>query len=354
MLNFSKFLWMIVCATAIFFPNHLFAQDPQTAPKGKFSGYMFGDYFYNIQQKDTSRKDLNGFQFRRIYLTYDYAIAPNFDTRFRLEDDQAELFSNNKFGVFVKDAYLKWKEVFQGSTLVFGLSPTPAYDVSEESWGYRSLEKTIMDLRGIVPSRDLGIDLKGKLTSDGTINYWMKIGNNSGNTPESDKFKRYYAQLHFKPAANLQVIASADYDAEAKITDTYDQQTKENTRIVVSGFINYKETDNYSLGIEGFYKTAQNNFRPSSSTALENQHTYGVTFFAWGTVADNVRLVGRFDMYDPNSSVDNDGNYLFIGAVDYLPAPDVHIMPNFYYQSYQATSAQSDIVARMTLFYIFK
>src|SRR5258708_1048095 len=54
------------------------AQDTTTA-KGKFSGEMYFDYFYNIQQRDTSKKDLNGFQFRRIYFTYDYAIASNFD-----------------------------------------------------------------------------------------------------------------------------------------------------------------------------------------------------------------------------------------------------------------------------------
>ena len=65
-------------------------------PKGKFSGYMFGDYYYNVQQRDTTKKDLNGFQFRRIYFTYDYAISPKFDSRFRLEADQAALSSNGR------------------------------------------------------------------------------------------------------------------------------------------------------------------------------------------------------------------------------------------------------------------
>src|SRR5512146_3331458 len=139
----------------------------QSEPKGKLSGLMFGDYFYNIDQRDTAKKDLNGIQLRRIYFTYDYAISPNFDTRFRLEADQSALTSDGKIGVFVKDAYLKWKGIFEGSDVLFGVSPAPAFDASEEAWGYRSLEKTIMDLRGIVPSRDLGVDLKGKLTDDG-------------------------------------------------------------------------------------------------------------------------------------------------------------------------------------------
>ena len=65
--------------------------------QGKFSGYMFGDYFYNIA-RDTSfrhagvpgaavggQKDLQAFQFRRIYFTYDNDISETFTSRFRLE-----------------------------------------------------------------------------------------------------------------------------------------------------------------------------------------------------------------------------------------------------------------------------
>ena len=60
----------------------------------KFSGLMFGDYFYNIDSHDSTLKDLNGFRFRRIYITTDYTISNRFDTRFRLEADQSRRFSN--------------------------------------------------------------------------------------------------------------------------------------------------------------------------------------------------------------------------------------------------------------------
>lgn len=343
----------VLCA-ALLFPMLLHAQDSNsTQPKGKFSGYMFGDIYYNIQQKDTSQKDLNGFQFRRIYFTYDYAIAQNFDTRFRLEATQSELFSNKKIGVFVKDAYLKWKNIFDGSDFVFGLSPTPTFEASDDAWNYRSLEKTIMDLQGIVSPRDLGVDLKGKLTGGGTVNYWLKIGNNSGTTPESDKFKRYYGQIHLKPAPRLQLIASADFDAESRVTDSFDGQPRNHNRINMSAFAGYRYPDNYSLGVEGFYRIIQNNYRSTPLTALEQQSTIGVSIFAWGAVNNDVRLVGRFDLYDPNTSVDKDGSYLFIGALDYMPSADIHIMPNIYYQPYQA-DVESDVIARITFHYIFK
>src|SRR5262249_35719349 len=147
--------------------------------------------------------------------TYDYDISQKFNTRFRLEADQLANTSNGKIGVFVKEAYLKWKDIFGGSTFGFGIQPTPAFDISEAAWGYRSLEKTIMDLRGIVTREDIALSLRGRLDGDGNINYWVMFGDNSGNTPETDKYKRYYGMLHAKPFKNFQVTAYGDLGARA-------------------------------------------------------------------------------------------------------------------------------------------
>ncbi|MBI3788531.1 MAG: hypothetical protein HY276_09805 [Ignavibacteriales bacterium] len=330
----------------------LMAQDKQFTPGGKFSGLMFGDYFYNVDQRDTTKKDMNGFQFRRIYFTYDYAIAENFNTRFRLEADQSANTSNGKIGVFVKDAYLQWKNIFQGSDLFFGISPTPAYDISEGAWGYRSLEKTIMDLRGVVPSRDFGLDIKGKFDDGGTANYWLKFGNNSANSPETDKYKRYYANFQFKLTPQFQFTIYGDYDTRANKIDSFDKQGKSNNRSTLAGFINYAEKDKYSLGVEGFYQTIQNNFKNSPAAALQDQKVSGISLFAWYAVSNDIRLVGRFDTYDPNGDVDKDGISLLILAVDYIPAKNVHCMPNLYLQSYQSDGA-SDVIARITFYYQF-
>jgi len=140
--------------------------------KVKISGLVYSDYFYNVNNSDLTKKDINGLQFRRIYFTTDFAAEENIDVRFRLESDQStnSNTAGGKLGVMVKDAYLKWKGIFSGSDLIIGISPTTAYEVSEAAWGYRNLEKTILDFDGIISSRDFGIDLKGKLTENGTVN----------------------------------------------------------------------------------------------------------------------------------------------------------------------------------------
>ncbi len=350
---------LLLVLGAIAFQGLVRAQDstsaPPTPPKDRFSGETYLDYYYNIQMNDASKKDLQGFQFRRIYFTYDHTISPSFDARVRFEADQKELTTPSaKITTFMKEAFLKWKGVFEGSDFIAGLSPTPTWDIAEVAWGYRSLEKTIMDLRGIAPRTDLGVDLRGKLAGDGTANYWLKIGNNSGQSIETNKFKRYYGLLHFKPSSQFQATVYADLDAEAKVYDSFDGTYKDNNSFTFAGFLGYREEGKYSFGLEGFYHPTQNNFRSTPLTALETQNGYGVSAWAWGMVADQVRLVGRFDIYDSNTGLSNNTVYFGLGAIDFMPTPDVHIMPNVWIQPYAATGSTTDVVARLTFGYYYR
>ena len=74
----------------------------------KFSGLIFGDYFYNASSRNSSNKDLNGFQFRRVYITTDYTLSDNFVSRFRLDANELNdsPTEGGKIGVIVKDAWL--------------------------------------------------------------------------------------------------------------------------------------------------------------------------------------------------------------------------------------------------------
>jgi hypothetical protein len=324
----------------------------------KFSGLMFGDLFYNADMHTASLRDINGWQFRRIYITTDYTISDAFSTRFRMEADQSALTSNGKIGVLVKDAWLKWKDVFSGADLVAGMSPTPAFDVSEGAWSYRSLEKTIMDFFGIVPSRDLGIDLKGKFTSDGMASYWLKIGDGTGNSPESNKFKRYYGQLMFKPSPSLLITLYADMASNPQKRDSFDSTMKDNNAIVAAGFLNYKSGKDFSVGAEAFIKSQSNNYAKSGQ-ALASQSGLGFSIWAWLALTDGIKLVGRYDMYDPNTDADAkfDKQSLIVGALDFAVGPKVSVMPGVEMHNYEkpdgATDWHNDLVPRITFFWEF-
>ena len=84
------------------------AEDDES--KGKFSGYMFGDYYKVVNHHNEDLKDQHGFQFRRIYFTYDYKINSSFSTRLRLEMSNEFNFEEARTMIpFVKDAWFKYK-----------------------------------------------------------------------------------------------------------------------------------------------------------------------------------------------------------------------------------------------------
>lgn len=356
--------------TALLFASAgcLWAQDQP--PAGKFSGYVFGDYFYHVQRdsligtlKNTAlsgARDFQGFQIRRIYFTYDNTISAAFSARFRMEATTGS--------PIVKDAYLKWKDVFRGSDACFGLQPTPAYEISEAAWGYRSLEKTIMDLRGIVPSRDLGASLRGSLAGSGTLGYWLMVGNNSGTGTESDKFKRYYANIQVRPSEELQATLYADYAAQPDVNDpsvtALPPQSVGHGTLTTAVFAGYAKKDRFTVGIEGFMTSTKHDYATAGSSSLRTRTSAGVSVFGSVNLASELVFVGRYDWYDPNtddaaSVVSNalERNYLLAGLA-WRADKNVSIIPNIQVETYEKAArasvrADASVTARITLSYVF-
>ena len=381
--------------------------------QGKFSGYMFGDYYYNVARDSSfnhtapgaaassssapGATSMQAFQLRRIYFAYDNDISEQFTTRFRLEADQAatpgvtapvgtvtvsgtvdttkrppsvsgsgtstapglDELVGGKVSVFVKDAYLTWKNIFPGSNLTFGIQPTAAFDISEAAYGYRFIEKTIMDLRGIVPSRDLGISLKGKLVHDGMVNYWVMIANGSGNNPESDKYKRYSANIQCKPITNLQATVYVDYkDAGQKVVAG---SLVNNSTTIEALFVNYSAPFEYNVGFEAFMQSQANQFTPTGAATPKTQSGLGYSLWGSYNVIPELAVLARYDSYDPNTESDNKAkgdlrNYIIAG-LSWKADKNVSISPNVLYETYEApavgTKPDASITARLTLYYVF-
>jgi hypothetical protein len=353
-----------------------FALGQDKSPAGKFSGYMIGDYYYNISRdagfaalpNNASSSSAPGptamqsFILRRVYLTYDNDIAEQFTSRFRLEADQGtDVLTSGKIGVFVKDAYLRWKNIFSGSDLIFGIQPPPTYDVSEAAWGYRSLEKTIMDLRGIYGSRDVGLSLKGKLVESGLFNYWVMVGKNAGNAPATtSKFNRYSAQLHIKPLTGLQATIYFDYLDAADKSDPFNRGVfVGNAMSTAAIFVGYAQPNSFNVGVEAFSQSTANGYTVPGATSLSSLTKTGFSGWASVNITPDIAAVVRYDNYDPNTNGAAAGdvrNYL-IGGAAFKLNKNVSIIPNVLYETYEAPSGGSapnaSVTARVTFYYIF-
>src|SRR5258706_3727578 len=142
---------------------------PPDFPRGKISGYLFGDAYYNaagdpthtytatggdagqtnIDASKPITRDLNGIQLRRVYFQLDNDLTVRYATRLRLEMDGKALSSDGKISAFVKNAYFQARSVIPRGDFLFGMLNTPTWDNAEEFWQYRAIEKTLADFRGL-------------------------------------------------------------------------------------------------------------------------------------------------------------------------------------------------------------
>ena len=335
-------VFLIVLLTIVFCSQMGFAQ------QGKISGYMFGDYYYMAAHHDSAVDGKNGFWFRRIYFGYDRKLNENFSVRLRTEMAHSGDFISSSTAVpFVKDAYLSWK--LGKTTLLLGISPTPTWSVVEKTWGYRSVEKTAVDLQKFASSRDFGIAIKGNLSSDGKIQYHAMIGNGNSNKSETNEGKKVMLSLSFYPTKKITIEVYGDWNNNPGANDW----------ATLQGFVAY-QTGKARFGLQ--YARQSRNVEDGADLNL----SLG-SLFCVATISDNTSLFARVDrMFDPNPighkisyiPFDNTAKSTFLVAgLDFAPHKDVHLMPNVEVVVYDKNDAgvkpDTDLIPRFTLYYKF-
>lgn len=376
-------------------------------PNGKLWGYAFGDYAWKggtddwtpprggSNQYTNIPKNSNLFQWRRIYLGYDYNISPKFSAEFLLaaEDDWAagvlgqapaavtvsttsgtstkvnlgnngDVLYNSKFAPYVKLVNIRWKNFIKGQDLVFGQSTTPTYAkngsgmASEEVWGYRAIERTITDIRR-TSSYDFGLTLMGKFGKKENIGYVLMVANGTGAKPEGDMYKWCYGDVWAK------------FLNKKLIVDIAQDYTKLNWGVVVAGpqlkryqdrnmtklFIAYVDKK-FTVGLEVFQTTLMGDVivtGKDKNTYYRATKAMGESIFVKGRIyKDKLGFFARFDNYDPSgnlNSIVNEANTAsytvstsqydpttkeMFGTfgIDFTPVKNVHIMPNVWLNTY--------------------
>jgi len=273
------------------------AEEKAPSPTWKISGYMFGDYYFVASNHRDSLEDQNGFWFRRIYLTYDQTWTKNLSTRLRLEMNSPGNFTTKaSLTPYVKDAYVKYTS--GRHAVSFGIAPTPTFEFIEGVWGYRSVEKTPLDLYKWDSSRDFGILAAGALNAAKSVNYSVQFGNGSGTTSETDKAKVVRGAVNYRSKQGLLFEGYLDWQDRLGTADY-------NTWQLFAGW----QKSSYRIG--GQY--AAQTRRPATSTG-KDVNLELVSVFAAAKVSSRVNVFARIDRnFDPVPGGE---------AIDYLPLSD--------------------------------
>lgn len=398
-----------VFAAIIFLSLHVYkvsAQDTAFKPGGKIWGLVFGDYFYKSHADSLRRgsyqyskvaKNTNAFQYRRIYLGYNYNISPKFSVELVLaaENDYTsssttgvstgsagDVLQNNKFAPYIKFANIRWKNIWKGTDLVVGELGTPlGFQLSEPAWGYRNIEKTLADLiKG--NNYDVGASLQGRfIPAKDNIGYDLMVGNGTQSVPENDGYKWLYGDvwaklLHKKLWLDVYVdynkmgyTGNINYPHSRNMFKGTVAYVTEPFTIGVEAYINYNNNDVQGVSVNGTTK----------DTATLNAVAEAISVYARGSIIKGkLGYFARYDNFNPDTKYNNVAytTYLapannvynpnaktqFVSAgLDFTPAKNVHFEPNIWYVRYAsqlanqtgASAHDHDMVWRMTFFFLF-
>jgi hypothetical protein len=403
--------------------NAVNAQQTGTANQpipGQLWGLAFGDYAYvphgdsagrgngNVQYKGlgsaaSPTQNANAIEIRRAYLGYDYVINKKFSaTALLAYEGNADANNNRTF--YLKNIYVTWKNIFKNSDLIIGQQFTPSFATTnniDALWGYRSIERSLLDMRKVDASTDMGISLAGRIWSADTselssfVGYRAMLGDNSSNTPvpaftgagtspnsTTDKDKKFRLNIYYSSIKNkLTIGIYGDFINDGPV---FYKTAKgyQNSTATLKGYAAYN-AKLFGIGAEYFEQINTNGEVETFKTDPKSNDTLsavqsGFSIFGHVTLIPNkLNFFARYDYYNPDTKYkyttsENFTNRLvpqntytetFITAgLDWTPTDDkkVHIMPNIWYDAitngYGSDKLKSDyyLVPRITFYFIFK
>jgi hypothetical protein len=420
------------------FNNYPVTVTPHESPdstRGHFWGYMFGSYFTKLHADSAPRgntqysqvpKGYNAFSLQRLYLGYDYFFNKQFSVHAVMaSEENADNYytssptidpkSNRSF--YLKYANMEWANFFNtGLKLSVGAITTPSFAITEEPfWGYRSIDRTIMDMKGITGSNDFGASIGGKLWSkkddmgieNACVGFNFMVGNGTGAVPDlfslpvQTPWHKYYGDIYVK-AFGDKLVLDLFGDGRTWEWQSVPGQVHDMHQYILTGraFLGYK-TKNFNVSIEYFQQTAYNTVSQVSGPGVPvqgdtvNNIQSGYSIMAAvvlmrdkSTNAPKLSLFARHDGYNPSVNFNPNITYLpggmyingssyelqnpvkesyYVFGLDYQPIKQIHFMPNIWYSAnttsqYNTTNptpatdnqkAGYDLVARITFYYQF-
>jgi len=397
--------------------------DTSFHPVRRVWGYAFGDFYYaaqapsltaqapypvSSQGKETNYYGVpggrNAFQFRRVFLGYDYDIDKRFSVQLLLASEPAantaaiagtgttasggDNLADSKMSFYIKYINLRWKSFYPGADLVIGSQATSLTSQSEIIWGYRSIEKTVADFHGS-NTYDIGASLQG-VFDPATKNYGYDVllGDNTQAkllpaAPASNGFfKAVYGDLWAKALDKaLTIQLYGDYMQTASSSTTVVGLGPQ-SHSMLKGFVSYS-IPAFTIGVEAYTNTFTNGLTiktPASTPPVtEDARAEAISIFAHAPITNTLNIFARYDSYNPDNDNYNAADVytvntnftsydpytkeeFFTGGLDFTPAKNIHFMPNIWYIKYKDQrdptttgyeQPSQTLVYRLTFFYQF-
>ena len=398
------------------------AEDTSWKPQRRVWGYAFGDYYYDghspaltsTQGKENSFYQVptyrNAFLFRRIYLGYDYEISKKFKAEMLLASEptantnpvstsatapvaiqNSDNLVDGKMSFYIKNINISMRDLWTGTDFVIGELSTPSFalnepgtnaptSLSETTWAYRSIERTITDFHKN-NSFDVGAALQGTFDpATKNFGYVLMVGNNSqasllsAASANTGFYKIVYGDIWGKFADNhLYVDVYADYAKTAPATYAIPGQDHNMYKL----FVAYLSKP-ITIGVEAYTQSFASGVENKATGQAEDATVNALSVWVRGPVSKTLNYFARFDTYNPDTNFNTADAYsantnyssydpstkehFYTFGLDYNPTKNVHFMPNIWFVQYLDQELPTvsgylpnnhTLVYRLTFFYTF-
>jgi hypothetical protein len=198
-------------------------------------------------------------------------------------------------------------------TAVLGMQQTPLIDFQETIWKYRFVQKVLSDNEGKLASSDLGVGAEGLISP--ALAYKVLIANGEGYTaPETGRDKTFAGRLTYTLQQGLRISAFAQYG----LSDT--------TGVDKSGkgtFSNGLVRDRYDLTISferplgAVYLEALGAEEEPFPAGSHRTQSGGVSLAGWYEFAQDWRVIGKYDVFDPDRRKDDNSHFSGVAGIGY-------------------------------------
>ena len=311
------------------------------APTVSVGGVGYAQYNYNL----SGTQHNNAFDMTRTYINVTAKFAGGVSTR-----ATSDIYRNadGSLGYRLKYGWVAYQPNAGNITYKFGLIQTPWVAREEDLYDYRMQGPIALDRNKIMTSADFGLGADAKLAG-GRLDLNLAIVNGEGySKPEGDQRKDYQVRASYRLASSddngpYGGLRLSGYAGIGKPTTG-----GERNRFI--GMLSYKTTQ-YTVAAE--YVSTKDSVTGAGAVipVVETKGSLISAFATYRFTGSKVGLLGRVDIYDPNTDTGNNKQTRFIGGVSYQLSPNLRLLGDVDLLSYEATIPKTPIDPRNQLLF---
>lgn len=263
----------------------------------KFDGVVFAHYGYDLTDYGSEAANgFGGFDLSRAYAGFKVDKGPHLAVRFLLDAGRGG--TDMKQYVFVKNAFLEWKDPAPGLKIQAGMVPTPWTGFYDNFAGIRYISKSLGDSTKVLQTADFGVGAQGN-HSKGLLDWHAVVVNGEG-----------YGNLGWDQTLAAQARVTVDPMAKG-----------EKNRLPISGFVSYEnapeggDAEMIFAGALGYRMKYITFWGEYLGKQVGDVSGGGYSATVAPQVPDVVGFLARYDHFDPDADTAKDASDRIVAGV---------------------------------------